>query len=215
MTGIFIPDPSAVDIEALTRFQRESATAAMASRLLEVYYATDIRQMLPAIRARTAILHREGDMTTSFKLGQEVAVLIPGAALFPLSGSSHPIYYGDWAAVADTRLGFLCAPAGAQAPLAARELEVAGLVADGLTSHSIALRLSIATRTAEAHVENIRRKLQMHSCAQIARWVTEHRLRTQRLGSSPDARRGPDRPGLGQPAGSPYFTRLRRGADRS
>ncbi len=59
------------------------------------------------------------------------------------------------------------------------QLEVAGLVAEGLTNHSIGPRLSIAPRTAEAHVENIRRKLQVHSRAQIARWVTEHRMRTQ------------------------------------
>jgi DNA-binding CsgD family transcriptional regulator len=102
-------------------------------------------------------------------------------------------------------LGFLGEPAGAQAPLTARELEVAGLVADGLTSHSIALRLSIAPRTAEAHVENIRRKLQVHSRAQIARWVTERRLRAQRLGSSPDARRGPDRLSRGQPGRQSVF----------
>jgi DNA-binding NarL/FixJ family response regulator len=49
-------------------------------------------------------------------------------------------------------------------------------VADGLTNHSIAVRLAIAPRTAEAHVENIRRKLQVRSRAQIASWVTEHRL---------------------------------------
>ena len=138
-------------------------------------------------------------MATSFRLGQEVAALVPGAALFPLPGSSHLFYHGDWAGVADTMLGFLGEPAGAQAPLTARELEVAGLIADGLTSYSIALRLSIAPRTAEAHVENIRRKLQVHSRAQIARWVTEHRLRTQRLGSSADARCGSDHPGLGPP----------------
>jgi FixJ family two-component response regulator len=36
---------------------------------------------------------------------------------------------------------------------------VAGLVAEGLTNHSIARRLSVAPRSAEAHVENIRRKL--------------------------------------------------------
>jgi pimeloyl-ACP methyl ester carboxylesterase/DNA-binding CsgD family transcriptional regulator len=202
MTGIFIPDPSADDIEALTRFQRQSATAAVASRLLEVYYATDIRPVLPAIRARTAILHREGDMAASFKLGQEVAALIPGAALFPLPGSSHLFYHGDWAAVADTMLGFLGDPAGERAPLTARELEVAALVADGLTNHSIALRLSIAPRTAEAHVENIRRKLQVHSRAQIARWLTERRLRTQRLGSSADGCPARTVPASDNPAGN-------------
>jgi DNA-binding CsgD family transcriptional regulator len=58
-----------------------------------------------------------------------------------------------------------------------RELEVAGLVAEGLTNQAIASRLSIAPRTAGAHVENIRRKLQVRSRAQIAAWVTERRLR--------------------------------------
>jgi pimeloyl-ACP methyl ester carboxylesterase/DNA-binding CsgD family transcriptional regulator len=179
ITGIFIPDPGADDIEALAGFQRESASAAVGSRLLDTYYQTDIRALLPKVRARTAILHREGDQATSFRLGQEVAALIPGAALFPLPGSSHLFYHGDWAAVLDAVLGFLCVPPEVSVPLTARELEVAGLVAEGLTNHSIATRLSIAPRTAEAHVENIRRKLQVRSRAQIARWVTEHRLRTE------------------------------------
>jgi hypothetical protein len=47
--------------------------------LLEVYYDTDIRALLPAIRARTAVLHREADRGTRFELGREVAALIPGA----------------------------------------------------------------------------------------------------------------------------------------
>jgi pimeloyl-ACP methyl ester carboxylesterase/DNA-binding CsgD family transcriptional regulator len=179
MTGIFIPDPTAEDVAALARFQRESASAAVGSQLLDVYYRTDIRPLLPAIRARTAVLHREGDRATSFKLGQEVAGLIPGAALFPLAGSSHLFYHGDWAAVADTIIGFLGQAEHAPAPLTRRELEVAGLVAEGLTNQAIATRLSIAPRTAEAHVENIRRKLQVHSRAQIAGWVTEYRLRDE------------------------------------
>jgi pimeloyl-ACP methyl ester carboxylesterase/DNA-binding CsgD family transcriptional regulator len=179
ITGIFIPDPSAADVEALAGFQRESASAAVGSRLLEVYYETDIRQILPDVRARTAVLHREGDKATSFELGREVAALIPGAQLFPLSGSSHLFYHGDWAAVLDATVGFLVEPESTHVPLTARELEVASLVAEGLTNHSIAARLSIAPRTAEAHVENIRRKLEVRSRAQIAGWVTEYRLRAQ------------------------------------
>jgi DNA-binding NarL/FixJ family response regulator len=80
--------------------------------------------------------------------------------------------------VLDALLGFLGEPASAGPRLTGRELEVAGLVAEGLTNQAIARRLSVAPRTAEAHVENIRRKLQVHSRAQIAVWVTEHRLRT-------------------------------------
>jgi DNA-binding CsgD family transcriptional regulator len=177
LAGAFITDPTAEELEVFTRWQRAGASAAVAARLLEVYYDTDIRVLLSAVRARTAVLHREGDKGTRFELGREVAALIPGATLIPLPGSSHLFYYGDWLAVLDAVLGFLCEDTGLGPRLTDRELEVAGLVADGLTSQAIARRLSVAPRTAEAHVENIRRKLQVHSRAQIAAWVTAHRLR--------------------------------------
>jgi pimeloyl-ACP methyl ester carboxylesterase/DNA-binding CsgD family transcriptional regulator len=180
LTGIFIPDPTAAEVEGFTRLQRASASAEAAARLLEVYYETDIRALLPVITAPTAVLHREADPATAFTLGREVAALIPGAALVPLPGPGHLYYHGDWATVLEALLGFLddtepAGTAGAPDPgprLTARELEVARLVAEGLTSQSIAARLSVAPRTAEAHVENIRRKLQVRSRAQIAAWVT-------------------------------------------
>ena len=177
LAGAFVTDPTAEDVAEFARFQRASASAAVAARLLEVYYSTDIRALLPAIRARTVVLHREADQGTRFELGREVAALIPGATLIPLPGSSHLFYHGDWPAVLDTMVGFLSEPASSGPRLTGRELEVAGLVAEGLTNQAIASRLSVAPRTAEAHVENIRRKLQVHSRAQIAAWVTEHRLR--------------------------------------
>jgi pimeloyl-ACP methyl ester carboxylesterase/DNA-binding CsgD family transcriptional regulator len=176
LTGAFVTDPTAEDLAELTRFQRTSASAGVAARLLEVYYDTDIRDLLPAIRARTAVLHREADRGTPFELGREVAALIPGATLIPLPGSSHLFYHGEWPAVAETVLDFLTERTGQQPPLTARELQVAELVAEGLTNQAIARRLSIAPRTAEAHVENIRRKLGVRSRAQIAAWVTQHRL---------------------------------------
>ncbi|HEY7261960.1 MAG TPA: alpha/beta fold hydrolase [Trebonia sp.] len=178
LAGAFVADPTAEDVAAFARFQRASASAAVAARLLEVYYETDIRALLPSVRARTAVLHREGDRGTKFELGREVAALIPGATLIPLPGSSHLFYHGDWPSVLEATLGFLCEPESPGPRLTDRELEVAELIAAGLTNHSIARRLSVAPRTAEAHVENIRRKLQVHSRAQIAAWVTEHRLRS-------------------------------------
>jgi pimeloyl-ACP methyl ester carboxylesterase/DNA-binding CsgD family transcriptional regulator len=178
LAGAFVSDPTAEDVAAFARFQRASASAAVAARLLEVYYETDIRTLLPAIRARTAVLHREADKGTRFELGREVAALIPGATLIPLPGSSHLFYHADWPTVLEAMLDFLGEPASPGPRLTDRELEVAELIAEGLTNHSIARRLSIAPRTAEAHVENIRRKLQVHSRAQIAAWVTEHRLRS-------------------------------------
>ena len=174
LTGMFIPDPSAEDVEAFTRLQRASASAAVAGRLLEVYYETDIRALLPVIQARTAVLHREADSATRFELGREVATLIPGAALIPLPGAGHLFYQGEWEPVLAAMLGFLGEGADQRPLLTHRELEVASLVADGLTNHAIATHLSVAPRTAEAHVENIRRKLEVRSRAQVAAWVTRH-----------------------------------------
>ena len=176
LAGIFMPEPTPEEVVALTRLQRAAASAEVASQLLAAYYGTDIRGLLPAVRARTVVLHREGDPATRFGLGREVAALIPGAALVPLPGTSHLFYHGDWEPVLDALLGFLAEPAAPGPRLTGRELEVAGLVAEGLTNHAISSRLSIAPRTAEAHVENIRRKLGVRSRAQIAAWVTEHRL---------------------------------------
>jgi pimeloyl-ACP methyl ester carboxylesterase/DNA-binding CsgD family transcriptional regulator len=177
LSDVFISGATEQDMAAFSKFQRASASAAVAARLLEVYYDTDVRALLPAIRARTAVLHREADKGTAFELGREVATLIPGAILVPLQGSSHLFYHGDWEAVLDAMVSFLGEPAPSGPRLTARELEVAGLVAEGLTSYSIARRLSIAPRTAETHVENIRRKLDVHSRAQIATWVAEQRAR--------------------------------------
>ena len=176
LAGTFVTDPTAEDLAGFTRFQRASASAAVAARHLEVYYDTDVRDLLPAVRARTAVLHREADRGTRFELGREVAALIPGATLIPLPGSSHLFYHGDWPAVLEAVLDSLTERVSQGPRLTARELQVAELVAEGLTNQAIARRLSVAPRTAETHVENIRRKLQVNSRAQIAAWVTRHQL---------------------------------------
>ena len=179
LAGAFVTEPTADEVMEFTRFQRASASAAVAARLLEVYYDTDVRAVLPEIRTPTAVLHREADSGTGFELGRDVAARIPGAVLIPLPGSSHVFYHGDWPAILEATLGFLCPPAPAGQRLTDREFEVAGLVTEGLTNQAIARHLSVGPRTIETHVENVRRKLRVRSRAQIAAWVTEQRLRRQ------------------------------------
>jgi len=57
-----------------------------------------------------------------------------------------------------------------------RGLQVAELITAGLADQAIARCLPVAPRTAETHVHNIRRKLEVRSRAQIAAGVTGHRL---------------------------------------
>ena len=55
--------------------------------------------------------------------------------------------------------------------LSPRELEVAELVADGLTNSAIAARLFVSRATVSSHVTHILTKLGFTSRAQIAAWV--------------------------------------------
>src|SRR6266576_5647888 len=58
--------------------------------------------------------------------------------------------------------------------LSARELEVAGMVAQGLTNREIAAKLFISERTADGHLEHIREKLGVNTRAQVTAWVVRH-----------------------------------------
>lgn len=177
MTSIFVHEPSTQDVAAMNQFQRESADSAAAAGLLAEYYRTDVSGLLPSITTRTAVLHREADTATRFELGRQVAALIPGAELIPLPGSGHLFYANQWQPVLAAAREFLAGGLAAASPLTSRELEVAELVSGGLTNQAIATKLAIAPRTAESHVENIRRKLGVRSRAQIAAWVTARKAR--------------------------------------
>jgi len=56
-------------------------------------------------------------------------------------------------------------------PLSKRELEVARLVADGMTNKEIASRCFLSERTVETHVSNILNKLGINSRVEVAGWV--------------------------------------------
>jgi DNA-binding NarL/FixJ family response regulator len=60
-------------------------------------------------------------------------------------------------------------------PLTRRESEIAGLVAAGLSNREIAVRLVIAQRTAETHLQHILNKLDFVNRTQVAVWVKEQR----------------------------------------
>ena len=62
---------------------------------------------------------------------------------------------------------------GATDPLAKREVEVARLIAEGLTNKQIGTRLFISERTVATHVRNIMNKLGFDTRAQIASWMAD------------------------------------------
>jgi DNA-binding NarL/FixJ family response regulator len=60
--------------------------------------------------------------------------------------------------------------------LSAREDQVLGLIAQGLTDREIAARLSISARTVHNHLERIREKTGLRRRAQLSGWATELRM---------------------------------------
>jgi DNA-binding CsgD family transcriptional regulator len=76
----------------------------------------------------------------------------------------------------------------AVSPLSPRELEVARLVARGLTNKQIGQALYVSERTAENHVQHILTKLVLRNRSQVAAWA-----------SAGEAAAGP--PGMSTPAG--------------
>ncbi|MFI7445808.1 ATP-binding protein [Nonomuraea indica] len=81
-------------------------------------------------------------------------------------------------------------------PLTPREMEVARLVARGMSNKEVAASLVIAQRTAEAHVEHILNKLGFTSRVQIAAWVFEDSSSRSDAPGSAGRRFPPGEPGL-------------------
>ena len=61
------------------RYERASASPAMARKTLELFMRTDLRSVLPTVRVPTLVLHSSQNPLIPVELGREVASLIPGA----------------------------------------------------------------------------------------------------------------------------------------
>jgi DNA-binding CsgD family transcriptional regulator/pimeloyl-ACP methyl ester carboxylesterase len=177
LADIWFPDAPAELTAVFARMQRDAATADVAASLLDMFYRFDVADLLPMVRVPTLVAHRRGSRAVRFELGRELAALIPAAQLAALDGRMQPIYAEGADAAASTLLSFLRDQSGTRGPrvgggpLTPRELQVADLIADGLTNAEIAKTLGVSVRTVDAHVEHVRTKLGVRARAQIAVWA--------------------------------------------
>ena len=79
------------------------------------------------------------------------------------------------------RAGHVLPRDGEQRQLSPRELEVARLVAQGMTSRQIGVALFITEGTAALHVKHILAKLGFISRAQVAAWAVEQGFASSHL----------------------------------
>jgi len=182
LADVFMSSATAAERDEFASFQRDSAPAELAARLLEATYTFNVEDCAAEIRSPTAVLHRKNDRAIPFELGRQLAARIPGAVFVALEGADHIPWHGDAGAVARAVLEFagvdrprveIAAPsdnprAAADTDLSARELEVLRLVAEGLSDAEIAERLVLSRHTVHRHVANIRTKLGLASRAAAA-----------------------------------------------
>jgi pimeloyl-ACP methyl ester carboxylesterase/DNA-binding CsgD family transcriptional regulator len=172
LADIFIPDADAQRRARFARLQRASASAEVTCQLLAQCYLLRVDDLLDQVATPTLVIHRRQDRAVPYRCGRDLAARIPGARLVSLDGQAHFPYYGEAEPIVGAILGFLGAPPPRRqgGGLTARQLEVAALVAEGLTNRQIAERLGIEERSAEGHVERIRQRLGFSSRTQIAAW---------------------------------------------
>ena len=183
LTEIFAADADAGFRAVFSRYQRDSASATMARRLLAACYQINVADDLGRITAPTTVIHRKDDRAVPIAESERLAAGIDGAQLTVLDGRAHIPFVGDAYSVLNAMrrgLGLPSLDRGTRATVTPRQLEVAHLVAQGLSNRQIADELVITERSAESHVERIRARLGFRSRAQIAAWYVAANPSTER-----------------------------------
>jgi len=92
----FSPSRSSdADIRAWGRFERQSCSPAGVISLQRAQLGFDVRDLLPAIRVPTLVLHRSGDGAVSVESGRYLASHIPDAKYVEIPGIDHALAAGD------------------------------------------------------------------------------------------------------------------------
>jgi pimeloyl-ACP methyl ester carboxylesterase/DNA-binding CsgD family transcriptional regulator len=166
-TTLFIPDGTREQMEWFDDLQRLTTDPETAVRLRHARNHDEVTREATSIRSPTLVIHSRDDALVPFTEGRRLATLIPGARLVPLDSRNHILLSDEpaWNRLLDEMWSFLgstptVAPTD-PSDLSRREIDVLGLVADGLSNEEIGARLHLSVRTVERHLSNIYVKLRV------------------------------------------------------
>jgi pimeloyl-ACP methyl ester carboxylesterase len=97
------------ELEGIGRFERFAASPGVARAFFRVASEYDVREILPAVRVPTLVLHRAGDRFVRVEQGRYLAERIPGASYVELPGDEHYPFYGNSETVVAEIRSFLAA----------------------------------------------------------------------------------------------------------
>ena len=109
LIGLFAPTYAATEAfqQVYGRFLRTGASPAMGRAVLEALAELDCRDVLPAIRVPTLVIHRVGDRVAKVEAARYMAQRIAGAKLVELPGEDHVYIVGDQDSIVDEIEEFL------------------------------------------------------------------------------------------------------------
>ena len=110
LADLFSPGADAAGIELWAKYQRECTTPEIAAKILDQIYKVDVVRLLTSLRGPTLVLHRQKERAMPFRLGRELASLIPNARFVPLEGRDHLPWLGDFESVLRAIAEFLGDP---------------------------------------------------------------------------------------------------------
>jgi class 3 adenylate cyclase len=92
-----MPDVAVDDaqLREFARMERQAMSPAVVGAIFRWYYASDVRAVLPAIRAPTLVLHTVENRFSPIERGRYLAQHIPNARLVELPGADHTVFLGS------------------------------------------------------------------------------------------------------------------------
>jgi pimeloyl-ACP methyl ester carboxylesterase/DNA-binding CsgD family transcriptional regulator len=172
-TSRFIPGATREQMDWFNELCRRTASPRMAADLMLARGTINAVSQLERIRTPTLVVHARGDEAIPVGEGRLIASRIAGAQFVELDSRNHILLEDEpaWARFRTVVLGFLerMAPAGddaAFASLTPREMEILGLLTEGLTNAGIASRLSLSEKTVRNQVSRVFDKLGVSTRAQ-------------------------------------------------
>jgi pimeloyl-ACP methyl ester carboxylesterase len=108
LADMLIPGDAASEFAA--KYIRECATPEVVAKILDFAYRNDVVHLLASLRVPTLVLHRRQDRAIPFRLGRELASLIPNARFVPLEGIENLPWLGDFESVLRAIAEFLGDP---------------------------------------------------------------------------------------------------------
>ena len=169
----FMPDGSPEQLRSLNELMRHSASSSAAARLLRGIFNCAVDDDATRVRCPTLVVHARHELRIPFEQGRALAALIPGARFLPIDSRNNMLLEGEpgWSVFAEAFGQFLAPPrpasrAGAIEGLTAREDSVLEVLAQGLETEAMAIRLGMSEKTLRNHLSTIYGKLGVSSRSQ-------------------------------------------------